>query len=121
MEAKHPDNEKERIKALTSLNILDTPPEEKFDRITKIAQIIFDVPIALVSLVDENRQWFKSCMGLSERETPRSMSFCAHAILNDDVMIIEDATKDERFANNPLVTGSPLIKFYAGKPLRDPN
>lgn len=121
MEAPHPNDEKERIDALTSLKILDTPPDEKFDRITKIAQIIFDVPIALVSLVDENRQWFKSCMGLSERETPRSMSFCAHAILNDDVMIIEDATKDDRFANNPLVTGAPLIKFYAGKPLRDPN
>ncbi|MFB5604880.1 MAG: ATP-binding protein [Nitrosarchaeum sp.] len=95
------------------------PPEEKFDRITRIAQILFDVPIALVSLVDTNRQWFKSCAGLSATETPRSMSFCAHAILHEDVLVIEDATKDDRFSDNPLVTGEPFIKFYAGKPIQN--
>ena len=109
--------EQARIDALHSLSILDTPPEEKFDRITKIAQIIFDVPIALVSLVDTNRQWFKSCVGLSVSETPRSVSFCSHAIMNEDIFVIEDATQDERFANNPLVTGDPFIRFYAGKPI----
>ncbi|MCV0400402.1 MAG: GAF domain-containing sensor histidine kinase [Nitrosopumilus sp.] len=111
----------DRIRALHNLKILDTPPEERFDRITKIAQIMFDVPIALVSLVDENRQWFKSCAGLSVKETPRSMSFCSHAILNEDVMFISDATNDKRFSNNPLVTGEPHIRFYAGKPIRDPD
>ncbi|MFB5603121.1 MAG: sensor histidine kinase [Candidatus Nitrosomaritimum aestuariumsis] len=116
-----PVNEKERIKSLHSLNILDTTPEEKFDRITKIAQIIFDVPIALISLVDVNRQWFKSCVGLSERETSRSVSFCSHAILSDDIFVIEDATKDERFADSPLVTGRPYVRFYAGKPIRAPD
>ncbi len=121
MQAKLPANEDQRIQALHSLEILDTPPEEKFDRITRIAQIIFEVPIALVSLVDENRQWFKSCAGLSVRETPRSMSFCAHAILNDNVLVIEDATKDSRFSDNPLVTGEPYIKFYAGKPIMGPD
>ena len=110
--------EEKRIKALHDLNILDTPPEERFDRITKIAQIMFDVPIALVSLVDSNRQWFKSCAGLSARETPRSMSFCSHAILNEEIMTIEDATMDKRFSENPLVTGDPFIRFYAGKPIR---
>jgi signal transduction histidine kinase len=119
LEAIHPKNEQERIQALHALQILDTPPEDKFDRITRIAQILFDVPIALVSLVDTNRQWFKSCAGLSATETPRSMSFCAHAILNQDVLVIEDATKDERFFDNPLVTGEPFIKFYAGKPIRN--
>ena len=114
-------DESARIEALHALQILDTPPEERFDRITKIAQIMFDVPIALVSLVDVNRQWFKSCAGLSATETPRSMSFCSHAILNEDVMSIEDAKKDERFTDNPLVTGEPHIRFYAGKPIRDPN
>lgn len=109
-----------RIQSLHDLNILDTPPEERFDRITKIAQIMFDVPIALVSLVDSNRQWFKSCAGLSVTETPRSVSFCSHAILNEDVMTVSDATQDERFANNPLVTGSPNIRFYAGKPIQHP-
>lgn len=116
-----PVDEKERIKSLHSLKILDTSPEEKFDRITKIAQIIFDVPIALISLVDVNRQWFKSCVGLTEKETSRSVSFCSHAILSDDIFVIEDATKDERFANSPLVTGKPYIRFYAGKPIRGPD
>ena len=115
-----PEFEDERIAALKELEILDTPPDEKFDRITKIAQILFDVPIALVSLVDVNRQWFKSCVGLSVRETPRSMSFCSHAILEEDVMAIEDAKNDKRFADNPLVTGDPFIRFYAGKPIRGP-
>lgn len=110
-----------RIQSSHDLNILDTPPEERFDRITKIAQIMFDVPIALVSLVDSDRQWFKSCAGLSVTETPRSMSFCSHAILNEDVMTVSDATQDERFANNPLVTGNPNIRFYAGKPIRHPD
>ena len=118
MEVEHSLEEKNRIQALHELEILDTPPEERFDRITKIAQIMFDVPIALVSLVDSNRQWFKSCAGLSARETPRSMSFCSHAILNEDIMTIEDATKDNRFSDNPLVTGDPFIRFYAGKPIR---
>ncbi|MDH3677094.1 MAG: GAF domain-containing sensor histidine kinase [Nitrosopumilus sp.] len=121
MEAPYPENENKRIKSLQSLNILDTPPEEKFDRITKIAQIIFDVPIALVSLVDSNRQWFKSCAGLSATETPRSMSFCAHAILKDDILLIEDATKDDRVKDNPLVTNEPFIRFYAGKPVLGPD
>ncbi|AJW71491.1 GAF domain-containing sensor histidine kinase [Nitrosopumilus adriaticus] len=118
MEVEHSLEEKNRIQALHELEILDTPPEERFDRITKIAQIMFDVPIALVSLVDSNRQWFKSCAGLSARETPRSMSFCSHAILNEDIMTIEDATTDNRFSDNPLVTGDPFIRFYAGKPIR---
>ena len=114
------DVEKRRIKSLHSLNILDTPPDEKFDRITRTAQIILDVPIALISLVDVNRQWFKSCAGLSAKETPRSVSFCSHAILNQDIFVIEDATKDERFRNSSLVTGEPHIRFYAGKPIRGP-
>lgn len=121
MESTLSSDEPERIQALHDLKILDTPPEERFDRITKVAQIMFDVPIALVSLVDTNRQWFKSCAGLSATETPRSMSFCSHAILNEDVMSITDATDDERFSDNPLVTGEPHIRFYAGKPIRDPN
>ena len=113
-------DESARIEALHALQILDTPPEERFDRITKIAQIMFDVPIALVSLVDVNRQWFKSCAGLSATETPRSMSFCSHAILNEDVMSIEDAKKES--INKVLeVAGEPHIRFYAGKPIRDPN
>jgi len=113
-----PQDEEVRLNALRSLNILDTPSEERFDRLTRMAKRIFDVPIALVSLVDENRQWFKSCIGLGVRETPRDISFCGHTILGGVIFIIPDATKDERFFDNPLVTSEPYIRFYAGCPLR---
>ena len=113
-----PSNEALRITALRCLNVLDTPPEERFDRITRLAQRVFDVPIALVSLVDTNRQWFKSCQGLDVSETPRSISFCGHAILHDAPLVIPDASKDPRFADNPLVTSPPDIRFYAGQPLK---
>jgi len=116
-----PKDEKDRIDHLNALNILDTQSEERFDRLTRMAKRMFNVPIALVSLVDSNRQWFKSCFGLDVRETPRDISFCGHAILGDDIFLIPDATKDERFADNPLVTDAPNIRFYAGCPLRLPN
>ncbi len=112
-----PKNEQQRLRTLESLNILDTEPEERFDCITRKAQSIFGVPIALVSLIDKNRQWFKSCTGLSVRQTPRDISFCGHAILDDEILIVPDATIDERFVDNPLVTDDPNIRFYAGCPL----
>jgi GAF domain-containing protein len=114
-----PANEEQRLASLQRMQLLDTPDEEAFDRITRIAQHLFAVPIALVSLVDLNRQWFKSCVGLPVRETPRDVSFCGHAILGNDLFIIENAPADERFADNPLVTGGPNIRFYAGRPLRN--
>ncbi|MFC5398568.1 sensor domain-containing diguanylate cyclase [Undibacterium jejuense] len=98
--------------------MLDTGPEERFDRITRMAKRIFNVPIALVSLVDENRQWFKSCDGLNVKETDRQVSFCAHAILEQNTLVIHDTKHDERFFDNPLVTSTPYIRFYAGHPLR---
>ena len=116
-----PTDEAKRLATLVGLNILDTPSEERFDRITRIAQRIFNVPIALVSLVDSNRQWFKSCAGLDATETPRSISFCGHAILADEAFVISDALLDSRFADNPLVTGAPKIRFYAGQPLKASN
>lgn len=116
-EPSHPENESIRIDTLRSLNILDTQPEERFDRITRLAKRLFGVQIALVSLVDANRQWFKSCIGLETSETSRQISFCGHAILNDDMLIVPDAILDERFYDNPLVTGTPNIRFYAGVPL----
>ena len=112
-----PSNEKERLASLYNLGILDTPTEERFDRITQTAKEIFDVPIALITIIDVNRQWFKSCIGLDIKETPRGVSFCGHAILQKEPFIIPDATKDERFADNPLVTGSPHVIFYAGIPI----
>ena len=115
-----PGSEAARIASLRSLRILDTPPEERFDRITELAALVFAVPIALVSLVDFNRQWFKSCIGLDVSETDREVSFCSHAILSAEPMIIEDAQADPRFADNALVTGPPGIRFYAGAPLSDP-
>ncbi len=113
-----PDDEPLRLTTLHTLNVLDTPAEERFDRLTRMANRLFDVPIALVSLVDENRQWFKSCVGLDATETPRSVSFCGHAILGNHIFTIEDATQDPRFADNPLVVNEPKIRFYAGCPLR---
>ena len=112
-----PKNELSRLTLLNELRILDTPFEERFDRITRIARTLFDVPIALVSLVDENRQWFKSCFGLSVSETGRDISFCGHAILKHELFVIEDTHQDARFADNPLVTDAPFIRFYAGCPL----
>lgn len=116
-----PSNEKARLRSIEALNIIDTPPEERFDRLTRMAKNVFNAPIALISIVDENRQWFKSCMGLLVNETPRDISFCGHAILGDEVFIIPDASKDNRFADNPLVTGEPNICFYAGCPIRSPD
>ncbi len=113
-----PVDDQERLTQLRSLSILDTAPEERFDRVTRMARRLFGVPIALVSLVDENRQWFKSCFGLDVSETERRISFCGHAILQKGALVIEDATQDDRFHDNPLVTGEPHIRFYAGHPLR---
>ena len=110
-------NELERIAALVKLDILDTPPEERFDRITRLASQFFQVPIALVSIVDLSRQWFKSCYGLDASETSRDISFCGHAIVADETFVIENALEDPRFADNPLVAGDPKIRFYAGQPL----
>lgn len=112
-----PENEQIRLKSLHDLNVLDTPPEERFDRVTRLAKSLFNVPIALVSLVDENRQWFKSCFGLDASETSRDLSFCGHAILQDNVFVVNDASLDPRFADNPLVAEEPKIRFYAGYPL----
>ena len=113
MKAELPKNEKERLAALKQLNILDTPLEERFERITRIVARSLNVPIAAISLIDESRQWFKSIQGLSDSETSRDVAFCAHAILDDELLLIPDATQDERFANNPLVTEKPFIRFYA--------
>ncbi|EDM46292.1 ATP-binding protein [Marinobacter algicola] len=113
----HPYNEAVRLLALKRTHLLDTSPEERFDRFTRMAKLAFGVPIALVSLVDDKRQWFKSCQGLEARETPRDISFCGHAILSDRLFIVEDTHEDSRFADNPLVTGPPHIRFYAGAQL----
>lgn len=113
-----PEDEKSRLKTLVSLNILDTFHEERFDRLTRMACKLFDVPIAVVTLVDDKRQWFKSCIGLNVTETARDISFCGHAILSDEVLVVSDTEKDVRFADNPLVIGDPHIRFYAGCPIK---
>ena len=113
-----PPDEVQRLNVLHALNLLDTPAEAVFDRITRLAAQVLNVPIALVSLVDADRQWFKSCAGLDAVETPREVAFCAHAIMQAAPLIVADATQDVRFSANPLVTGDPNIRFYAGVPLR---
>jgi diguanylate cyclase (GGDEF)-like protein len=113
-----PADEASRIRTLRSLGLLDTAAEERFDRLTRLARRLFDVPVALVSLVDVDRQWFKSTAGLDATQTSREVSFCGHAILSDELFLVPDAARDPRFADNPLVVGEPDIRFYAACPLK---
>jgi diguanylate cyclase (GGDEF)-like protein len=115
-----PPDEPQRLEALKNLRLLDTPAEERFDRITRLARRVFGTPIALVGLLDAERLWLKSAQGLTTREIPRAISFCGHAILRDQPLIVSDARTDSRFAGNPLVTGDPGVRFYAGHPVRGP-
>jgi len=115
-----PENENERLLSLQMLNILDTPIESRFDCITKISQNLFNVPISTLTLVDKDREWYKSVVGLSCTQGPRDISFCGHAVLENDILYVEDTTKDERFADNPMVKGNPPIRFYAGQSLTGP-
>lgn len=113
-----PADEPERLAELRALAILDTPREDAFDNLMQLAASIFGVPIALVSLVDEARQWFKSAHGLCVAQTPRDVSFCTHVVFSNAPLVVEDAARDPRFADNPLVTAAPQVRFYAGEPLR---
>ena len=115
-----PHNETERLQALILSGLLNTMTDERFDRFTRLAQALFGCKISLFTLVDEKKQWFKSRQGTVLKETPRDVSFCAHAIFNDDVLYVPDATLDPRFADNPLVSGPPAIRLYAGVPLHSP-
>ena len=111
----------DRVAELRSLNILDTPREPRFDRLTQLASDVFDMPMVFVNLVDADRQWFKSTCGLDGvTDTPRESGFCAHAIHETDMMLVPDASKDERFADNPFVAGDFHLRFYAGVPIRGP-
>ena len=116
-----PYDEVSRLAELRSLGLLDTPPEERFDRFTRLAQTLFDTPVAAISFVDDDRSWFKSAQGLEIEEMPREASFCAHVISSDEVLIIEDAVEDHRFADHPLVVDEPSFRFYAAYPLKGPN
>lgn len=116
-----PPDEAQRQKSLESLNLLDTAIEERFERVTRLASRLIGTPIAAISLIDGDRQWFKSVQGLNTSETSRDVSFCGHAILDSQPLVVEDATKDDRFHDNPLVSGDPGIRFYAGMPVHAPD
>lgn len=118
--APKPPDEKRRLAALHALSLLDTEPEERFDRITRLAQRVFGTSMATFTLVDADRQWFKSEIGLAGKEDPRDISFCSHTILEPATTVVEDARNDRRFHDNPLVTGDPNIRFYAGHPVSGP-
>ena len=115
-----PLKEAERLADVRDLDLLDTPAEERFDRIVRLAASVFEAPMSYIALVEDDRQWFKSRIGIRPQETPRDSSFCGHAILQDEALIVPDARKDMRFAGNPMVLGEPFIRFYAGQPLRAP-
>ena len=112
-----PEDELQRLAALRKLLLLNTAPEERFDRIVQFAAKRFDVPIALIGLVDHDRQWFKAKVGVEACETSREVSFCGHAILQRELLIVEDASADPRFCDNPMVSNEPHVRFYAGAPL----
>jgi diguanylate cyclase (GGDEF)-like protein len=114
-----PENEDARLASLRRMHILSTPAEESFDRITRVAAHTFNVPVVLISIVDADRQWFKSNIGLAAQQTPRDISFCGHVVYSGQLLVVEDATKDSRFADNPLVCSDMSIRFYAGRPLRN--
>jgi GAF domain-containing protein len=116
-----PKDEKKRLEVLWQYEVLDTIPEQVFDDLTDLAANICEAPVALITLVDEKRQWFKAKTGVTLSETSRDVSFCAHAIMQHQLFIVPDATKDDRFADNPLVTSEPKIRFYAGAPLITPD
>lgn len=116
-----PVDDEQRLQALRELLILDTPPEERFDRVVQFAAQEFEMPIVLVSLVDATRQWFKASVGMDVCETDRESSFCGHAIVQPQLFVIEDALLDERFHDNPFVAGAPNVRFYAGAPLQLPD
>ena len=115
-----PADESDRLAELKALNILDTPREPRFDKITELAADVFDVPMVFLTMVDGDRQWFKSTSGTDVQTTPRSLGFCAHAMLEPDAMVVPNAAEDERFADNPFVTGDFHLRFYAGAPLHGP-
>ncbi|NJO85347.1 MAG: GAF domain-containing protein [Synechococcaceae cyanobacterium RM1_1_27] len=120
--ALHPANELERLAALAEYQIMDTPPEQSWDDLVQLAAKIFNVPMAWVALIDTNRQWYKAKVGIDADEAPRELTFCSHAMLNpEQALIVPDATQDERFADNPFVTGESHIRFYAGIPLLTPD